>query len=516
MRWPLCWVRLLLVLFGWPGVGMANPLERLVMPGPVHAVHAAFESNCAACHSPVDQQPQTTLCTSCHVEVGQDLKSGSGYHGLHPKVQVGECQACHAEHEGRDAEMSRFPLLPFDHMLTDFHLQGAHAVLDCSSCHQEGEAFRSAPTDCAGCHAEDDPHAGRLGPDCASCHGDTAWMPARFDHATTGFLLAGGHSGLSCDGCHRDASFSHAQPACASCHAADDVHGGAFGNQCASCHSPASWTQTGFDHAVTGFLLTGAHATARCSACHRADIPASAAPRTCQGCHQEDDVHDGQFGNQCADCHSTSTWTGSRFDHTAASGFELLGRHQQLPCDACHTGALSEPLPTTCASCHTEDPHDGQLGSACERCHNNVSWVMNVHYDHTFSEFPLLGRHRSLLCRDCHLTRRFLDVDSSCITCHAGEDVHQGAFGRSCSNCHTEAGWPVSDFEHELTTGFPLHGAHDELHCHACHRGELPLPTANAEQCQACHAKDDPHGGSFGGECAQCHSTAGFLPVRRY
>ena len=83
-----------------------------------------------------------------------------------------------------------------------------HASLDCRACHkpafQRGavmpllrnrrpeRSWLDLDASCAACH--DDPHRGALGADCRRCHGAAAWKPAAgFDHARTGFSLAGKH-----------------------------------------------------------------------------------------------------------------------------------------------------------------------------------------------------------------------------------------------------------------------------------------------------------------------------------
>ncbi|MEM6707988.1 MAG: cytochrome c3 family protein [Pseudomonadota bacterium] len=552
------------------------------MPGPVHAVHADIENDCAACHSPSDEQTQAELCNTCHVEVGSDIAAGLGYHGKHPAARLDDCQSCHTDHEGRDAQLTEPLLLPFDHGLTDFPLVGAHQAAECATCHAADEPKWTAPTECGGCHADDDPHMGELGADCETCHTqvtwlptifdhadtgfrlhgahavlecaschedqtfndaqsscvschadddphmgelgtacqtchtDVDWLPKLFDHASTGFPLIGGHAALECVSCHEDQTFTGASSECVTCHAEDDAHDGSFGTQCATCHSVDDWMSATFDHTTTGFLLDGAHATASCESCHAPGVLASAAEPACVSCHKEDDVHQGRNGDECASCHNTTDWAALSFDHVAVSGFTLLGKHAVLACESCHTGALTDPLPRTCAGCHSDDPHDGQLGSDCEQCHNNLSWVEPLRFDHTFSRFPLLGGHAELVCKDCHRDLRFLDADPACVSCHAEDDPHNGAFGLECQGCHNEASWDGVAFDHQAETGFELVEAHAVLACESCHRTAEPLTASSPDDCQSCHSADDPHGGEFGGECGSCHSATAFTPIRGF
>jgi hypothetical protein len=49
----------------------------------------------------------------------------------------------------------------------------------------------------------------------------------------------------------------------------------------------------------------------------------------------------------------------------------------------------------------------------------------------------LRGRHAALSCYDCHKRASVsghLPID--CRSCHAGDDVHDGRFGRDCAVCH--------------------------------------------------------------------------------
>src|SRR6185369_12585232 len=96
---------------------------------------------------------------------------------------------------------------------------------------------------------------------------------------------------------------------CASCHRANDVHGGRLGQDCASCHTTAGWRkQVRFDHDFTDFPLVGLHAVVPCEQCHvtRAykDVP-----QDCYTCHRADDAHHDSLGRDCAQCHSPSGWS---------------------------------------------------------------------------------------------------------------------------------------------------------------------------------------------------------------
>ncbi len=118
------------------------------MPGKVSQAHVKQESNCANCHDrsnarhaigsvPGLPQGDRRRCKATH----------RGYHGRMANAGAGECRACHTEHKGRDADIVQLDRLQFDHGLTDFKLDGAHASLDCAACHKPGEPWRKAAAD---------------------------------------------------------------------------------------------------------------------------------------------------------------------------------------------------------------------------------------------------------------------------------------------------------------------------------------------------------------------------------
>jgi hypothetical protein len=86
-----------------------------------------------------------------------------------------------------------------------------------------------------------------------------------------------------------------------------------FGMRCETCHNTRSWSLWNFDHSrQSSFRLDGAHQRVLCESCHKAPAPrnrnTATVGATCTSCHQSDDVHDGQFGRNCEQCHSTENW----------------------------------------------------------------------------------------------------------------------------------------------------------------------------------------------------------------
>jgi hypothetical protein len=490
-------------------------LERLVMPGPVIEAHASIEESCDSCHVDNDADSQDLLCGSCHTDVQADRDAGRGFHGLHPEAFDFECFSCHQEHEGRNAQAVQFEPETFNHLFTDFPLDGAHEQAACTDCHAAGTTFRQAEEQCSDCHGNEDIHMGLLGSNCESCHVSSGWEAVTFDHSTTLFPLRAAHEQAECVDCHRNQTFVGTPLQCDSCHREDDVHDGRNGADCASCHVDTSWVTTDFDHwMVSGFALEGRHDDLSCQSCHTADL-ASALPETCIGCHADEDIHNGRLGDNCASCHSPGAWIDTGFEHLSQTGFALTGVHADADCADCHVESVAAALPTDCGGCHSPDPHQNQLGSDCAACHGDVAWNLDVLFDHGLTTFPLIGLHAQAQCTDCHATPAFHDAGDNCVDCHAEADYHGGALGDTCASCHSPVSWQAWMFDHSSVSQFPLTGAHEELGCASCHQEELSSMLTAGMTCASCHRHDDTHDGLFGTDCGSCHTTDAFLTEAR-
>ena len=308
-------------------------------------------NTCVGCHAADDKHHGTNgrECQDCHTaskwsEVSFDHLARTrfplrgGHAGLmcescHAGDKVGkklpaDCQGCHAKddaHDGRNGvqcanchRVTDWKDVTFDHARdAHFALNGAHANLECKSCHTRPVADARLPEECAGCHAAEDAHQGRLGEACASCHGEVGWKTAvRFDHGLTQFPLLGKHADVACGNCHATKAFRDAPQKCIDCHAADDAHERRLGTDCAMCHNPGDWTRWVFEHdARTHFRLDGAHANLSCDSCHRAATRSGGMVKlatTCGSCHRNDDIHHGEFGQQCERCHVTDSFRALR------------------------------------------------------------------------------------------------------------------------------------------------------------------------------------------------------------
>ena len=200
----LVWLFFLALAASMPGSTIAqdSALQKLLMPGRVIEGHAEIENQCASCHTAQSSVTSSSLCLTCHENIGVDREDGTGFHGKMATAKNNDCVACHTDHEGRDADIVNRNDGLFDHRFTDFTLEFAHADLSCASCHAADAKFHEAPLTCAGCHGNDAPHAGTLGTQCVDCHTAKNWFDYDFDHADTGYPLTGGHAQVACVDCH--------------------------------------------------------------------------------------------------------------------------------------------------------------------------------------------------------------------------------------------------------------------------------------------------------------------------
>jgi hypothetical protein len=178
-------------------------------------------------------------CVSCHADVHLG--------------QVGaRCETCHT------VETAKFAVTNFQHAKTKFPLTGKHAPLKCEACHAVAtHAFPAGHgttrrlsgigTECASCHK--DPHTNDLGTDCQTCHSTDTFSIKRYTHRRMHLLrsfFTGRHI-TACTACHKPGAVRIAAPArvlasykastaCITCHT--DVHRGALGPRCESCHKP--------------------------------------------------------------------------------------------------------------------------------------------------------------------------------------------------------------------------------------------------------------------------------------
>jgi hypothetical protein len=466
---------------------IADPyVKELLAKRPERKTYLGAPAACWPCHADEHRGQLGTDCAKCHVDASwkpatrfDHGKAQYKLAGRHVKVA---CEKCHARHDAPPPAMGASQV----------------AVLQPTMAHYKGLKFGA----CGDCHK--DPHLGKFGAACTSCHVVDDWRKLtgaaaeKAFHEKTKFPLRGGHVNAPCKSCHgpfpgvkeklRGIPFA----ACTDCHA--DSHGGQIAKAqgdartCDRCHGVESWLPVRYeleDHARSRFPLEGGHKAVACSGCHPKDPaaegrfpaetrkrleaqkrPVKVAPARmkieksgdCRTCHK--DPHRGQFEARlaqkgCEACHSGTSWRQLKFDHARDSKFPLTGRHAKAACGSCHRpegdGLVRwKPLPSQCGGCHA-DPHAGQFAS------------------------PLAGQSTP-------------------------------GVGTDCGRCHETDAWkkPPRFVHREPFTRFTLDGKHAPLACEKCHpdvavgagvkvRRYKPLPTA----CEGCHA--DFHKGAFRG-----------------
>src|SRR5438270_5993117 len=331
----------------------------------------------------------STECYSCHA---QDFQKTTGPNHVGAGFST-SCQQCH--------DMNTWLDVKFDHLKsTGFALTGMHATLPCTSCHVGGK-FKGTPATCVGCHLPDyrktnNPNHAALGmpQTCQQCHTTTAWQPATFDHNLVGFPLTGAHAALQCNQCHTNGNYNITVKTCVSCHLKDyqntnNPNHAAQGipQTCDVCHNTAAWMPAQFNHAKSGFPLTGAHATTPCASCH-VNNNYNLTNTACVSCHLKDfqgttnpNHVQANFPQTCQQCHNTTSWANATFNH-ASTGFALTGAHATVPCAQCHVNGNYNLTSSACVSCHlkdfqgTTDPNHVQANfpQTCQQCHNTTSW----------------------------------------------------------------------------------------------------------------------------------------------
>jgi hypothetical protein len=152
---------------------------------------------CSECHISQPYRASDVECVDCH------LTNDTSYMQRHISLFGAECLACH---DGYDA------MATFEHDAI-FLLAGAHADLSCEKCHDQNLDLE-VDLGCIDCHEEPAVHLGLFGQDCARCHSDTAWVPARLHQHD--FPLDHGDDGkVACATCHQT---TYSEYTCYGCH----------------------------------------------------------------------------------------------------------------------------------------------------------------------------------------------------------------------------------------------------------------------------------------------------------
>ncbi len=508
---------------------------------PLTGAHAA--ATCEDCHKNGALSQFTTMstaCLSCHQKDFQAAKNPDHVAGKFATT----CQTCHSTDNWLNAR--------FDHALTGFPLTGAHTVPPraCADCHVNNN-YNLTQTSCVSCHLKDfqntnNPNHAQQGfsQTCEGCHTTVAWSPANFDHSKSGFPLTGAHTvpPRACADCHVNNNYNLTQTSCVSCHQQDynnakqpvDHIAAGFPTTCETCHDTVSWMNGKFDHAQTGWVLTGSHTVPprACADCH-VNGNYKLNQTTCVTCHQQDynkaanpnHVQAG-FPLTCETCHDTVAWTDGKFDH-AQTGWALTGSHMVPPrqCGDCHVNNNYKLNNTACVTCHltdynnTNNPNHVQAGfpQTCEVCHDTIKWT-DANFNHSKTGFPLTGSHTvpPRVCADCHVNNNYKNLPTDCYGCHkadyqnANNPNHIAAhFPTTCATCHDTIKWADGKFNH---TWFPLnHGGANGV-CSTCHTNPNNYTVFTCTNCHAKAQTDARHQGVGGYvynsvNCYQCHKN---------
>jgi hypothetical protein len=225
-------------------------------------------------------------CVGCHR--GPVADSGRG------SVPDAGCTTARC-HPGGGADTARLRTVTFRHR---GHGAGGGAAVPCASCHTHRAGSAAMITDttaCALCHVKDLAEASARQPDCRSCHAHPLHTPrtnqgvpishAQLDDANVPctrchYQVVEGSAATvdKCRGCHRDTTVIAVR-------AADSLHAGHRGFDCATCHAPVR-------HRVVAMSTS---VDLDCLDCHRRghqrkNHPADVVPTAqCSGCHV--DVH---------------------------------------------------------------------------------------------------------------------------------------------------------------------------------------------------------------------------------
>ncbi|HET7903787.1 MAG TPA: cytochrome c3 family protein [Candidatus Eisenbacteria bacterium] len=528
----------------------AGAARAQVSPGPLAAAHQELDTlaKCFACHS--RSESMTQRCVACHGEIAW---SRSARRGLHARPEFADCASCHPDHAGRGFAMISWEegsAERFRHDRTGYALEGSHAVLRCAQCHtpakqksavarrikmkDRSRSYLGLERACASCHA--DPHAGRFGLACETCHKVSAWKDLdskKFNHEWTRYPLRGRHAAVACADCHDETRAWGKKPRfdrCDACH--KDAHAGKAtlagrAADCSACHDVSGFAPSSYTaamHAKSAYPLEGKHRAAACAGCHAkrpAGVPASSLGSAGVLMRPRHDA--------CGDCHGAPH--GSQLAVAPAKGAATKGGRARK-------GGANDP--EGCLACHDLQGFKPTRYSVAA---------------HATTAFPLEGAHAKAACRVCHDARRaelqplrdpqrfgpagfaMNPAERACADCHS--DPHKGRFVAGCADCHGNVSFRPARLgvaEHERTK-FPLRGAHRAVPCVDCH-GELKrepprstlvraarrpadLTFAVAKQaCADCHKS--PHGDQFdrpaasARACERCHGVDVFHPASRF
>jgi hypothetical protein len=363
--------------------------------------------------------------------------------------------------------------VPFDHLSTGFELDGVHRDLPCESCHLNA-IFKGTPRNCGICHITGSTfnatpktatHIMSTN-NCAACHDTTSFRPdIHFDHGEVMGSCVSCHNGVIATGMtippHPNTSL-----------------------ECEACHTVLSWNPPKtVDHMQIPLSVQGF-----CIICHNGS-PFTGKPP-------------GHIATtlECGDCHVTTTWLGSIFNHTGI----------RTGCVSCHNGVKAvgkqgNHMPTTnvCEDCHTTG-----IGTA------TPSWVPSA-FDHT--------QMTVTTCQTCHSGT--VKISTGFVSGQPSNHVPPIPSAIDCGICHGNT--PAAETWTVLAASIPvLHTGLNVSNCVLCHGGQtfagVPAPYIPMSITGVSPTKKTPLAPPHipilaGTDCSSCHGAAyqagGFGPA---
>ncbi len=451
--------------------------------------HPDTDHECGYCHTTVtfkDAYPDHTgpsvvgpgiTCDSCHAADGTG--SASGQTVGHPDTTSTnvDCDVCHS------IVTFKLPGGIFNHSLVD------PTVQPCESCHNDSTSI-NAPTKSS---AVNHPTTSA---DCGSCHNTESFIPAFIiDHSDPDVLAQ------RCDNCHVANGTGSASGKPLTIlgiyeHMPTD-------EDCGECHTPGTFSTGTFGH-------TGPSFVGSCDSCHNNVISVG---------KLENHIPTNPDNQDCADCHTTTTFAGAAFNHVGINTSNCASCHDgniskgkslnhlptNLDCSSCHAtnnfvtfaGITFNHLgidPNDCASCHNtgiatpKAVNHIPAQTECSQCHNDTSiggfassiFMSNVH--------PGLTQG----CEGCH-SSPFLP------TANGNPNVVKAAShlptNQDCGDCHTNTSFTPSIFAHTGITA----------NCASCHDGSVNNVAVGARG-----ATNTPTHQNTNEDCGVCHNTVNF------
>ncbi|MBI4693457.1 MAG: hypothetical protein HY749_05495 [Gammaproteobacteria bacterium] len=510
-------------------------------------------------HIPVNV-PSATDCTTCHVGSQNTLSWAPGVYHTHVTATAG-CLTCHSgTYTSQGAEAKNV-----GHITSSNNCEKCHSTSVFKPVVKVDHNELTLGSGCYGCH--NNTTAQGKGPQhiktsntCESCHKTSAstqlWVPVNasdVDHTQITTLTpcsschdGAVHDGMTIEG--KDVQHLNTSNICENCHTGNAVapgwaipspagvkHTDVIGT-CFTCHKDNGTNHTGLGTVIEG-RNTAAHIATNtvCEDCHSTSawrpytqVNHADVTGTCTSCHNGA-VHDGitvqgrpndavhnnanTQAKQCDDCHTTTTWVTTVFDHTGIttgcaschatalatnkpSDKVHLALKATAPCETCHKTTLAWTVTavdhtqftttTPCANCHdgataTHKPSDtihNQTTSDCVNCHATTSWVVTF-FDHTGITGACSGCHNGTTATGKTQATHFITV-------------------RECNYCHSTSAWsvPITGFAHQAANFTVMklntHRAYSSFSCKTCHVGNAEttayVTPAYSGKCAGCHA----------------------------